>query len=181
MKHMIRTALFSLFSLSLCAQALANSQDEQIELEVHAAALATLNQAPLETERSLFGIDLKNPFDFLKGYQEQLQGIKDMMLSSYDENGNGKIDAGTEFDNFKSGMQMLLTMVADKNSNGKIDMEDVGTLSKEAFEKVRAQMLTKVCPFIHDQADKAGIFLKLNPLLVHFDKVCTSFEETLED
>lgn len=180
MKKFISALVFSLLSLP----AFAASHDEQVKLELEAAALATLNSSDIPEAPpvpSSYRMDLKKPFDFLKDLREQLESIKETLVSSYDENGNGKIDAGTEFNNFRDGVKLLLTLVADKNQNGKIDAEDILTLTKEAFEKIRSNTLTRVCPFVYQQADFAGIFLKFNPLLVHFEKVCTEHDLALQE
>ena len=181
MKKFVSALVFSLLSLP----AFAVSHDEQVELELEAAALATLNSSEIpdapEAPKYFLGIDLSKPLDFFKNLRDQVESIKETLVSSYDENGNGKIDAGTEFDNFREGTKLILTLIADKNQNGKIDAEDLGVLTKEAFAKVRAQTLTKVCPFVYKQVEFAGIFLKFNPLLVHFDKVCTEHDLAIQE
>ncbi len=153
---------------------------QEVELELQAAALVTFNQMPSPDPKGIFAFDLAKSFDFLKDLQSQLQGVKEMLISSYDENGNGKIDPGTEFDNFKAGLKMLLTLTADKNQNGKIDAEDIAVLTKDALAKVRSDSLTNFCPFVHQQADFAGIFLKFNPLLSHFENVCNEHDLTVQ-
>ncbi|MES2744824.1 MAG: hypothetical protein V4655_05325 [Bdellovibrionota bacterium] len=181
MKKFLSFVLLSLLSLP----AAADTHDEQVDLELQAAALATFNETPIpfptmpEESKSFFGIDLSKPFNFVSDLQGQIQGIKDTLISTYDEDGNGKIDKGAEFDNFKAGVQLILTLVADKNQNGKIDIEDIGILTKSALAKVRSQTLTKVCPFVHSQADLAGSWIKINPLLAHFERVCLEHDEAV--
>lgn len=181
MKKLVTALMFSLATLSL--PALAVSQDDQVELELQAAALATLNSsippAPKAPENpSIFGLELKNPFDFLKDVTEQINGVKETLIASFDENGNGKIDHGTEFDNFREGVSLLLTFAADKNGNGKIDADDIGVLTKDAIENLRVQTLTTFCPAVHQQVRLSGIFISVRPLLKHFEKECLKLEDS---
>ena len=121
-------SFISLFLFS--SMALAVSHDEQTELDLQAAALVQVSQGQEAVQdRSFFGIDLANPFSFLDKLKEQIESVKSTLLTSFDENGNGKIDPGTETENFKAGIKSIAMLIGDTNQNGKIDAEDIGPLN----------------------------------------------------
>jgi hypothetical protein len=173
MKKML-VSLVSLFMFSNIALAL--SHDEQVDLDLEAAALSQIAQGNVEItrDRSFLGFDLDmlNPLSFLTKLQDQVASIKDTLLVSFDENGNGKIDKGTEFDNFKVGVKAIAMMFADSNQNGKIDPEDIVALSKLALTKVQEQTLVTVCPGIYLQVELSGPFLPLRPVLSRMNDIC---------
>lgn len=158
--------------------AFAESHEEQVELQLQAAALAQIasGTAP-ESDvhaRSFLGLDLNalNPINVIKKLQEQVATIKDTILTSFDTNGNGKIDQGQEFQDFKTGVKAIVMLVADTNESGKIDFEDIGVLSKLALTKIQEQTLTTICPAIYKQVQFSGPFMAVRPVLAQLNKLC---------
>lgn len=173
----MKKILVSLVSLLMFSNiALAVSHDEQVDLDLEAAALAQIAQGQVELahDRSFLGFDLDmlNPLSFISKLKEQVASIKDTLLVSFDENGNGKIDQGTEFDNFKVGIKAIAMLFADSNQNGKIDQEDIVALSKLALTKVQEQTLVTVCPAVYSQVELTGPFLPLRPVLSRMNDIC---------
>ncbi|RYZ59396.1 MAG: hypothetical protein EOP07_04110 [Proteobacteria bacterium] len=173
----MKKLLVSLVSLFLFSNiALAVSHDEQVDLDLEAAALSQVIQGNVETlrDRSFLGLDLDmlNPLSFLTKLKEQVDGIKETLLSSFDENGNGKIDQGAEFENFKVGVKAIAMLFADSNQNGKIDPQDIVALSKLALTKVQEQTLVTVCPAVYSQVELTGPFLPLRPVLSRMNDIC---------
>lgn len=120
---------------------------------------------------------LPNPIDLINKVKEQIQTVKDTLLASYDENGNGKIDAGTEFDNMVTGMKALVMVLTDSNQNGKIDGEDLDALAKVALLQAKEHVRTNICPQAIEDAEAAGFWLNFRPVLKALQTFCTT-EET---
>ncbi len=155
--------------------AFADSHDDQVELELQAIALAQIVQGEAVEavdalyDRSFLGFDLNalNPISLVNKLKDQVATIKETMLVSCDENGNGKIDKGQEFDNFKLGVKTIFMLVADTDQSGKIDLIDIGALSQLALTKVQEQTLTTICPAVYKQVELSGIFMSVRPVLGH--------------
>ena len=163
----------SLLGLLLFSNAaFAVSQDEQVDLDLEAAALIQIAEGQVVQDRSFFGFDLAHPFAFLDTLKDQIASVKDTLLTSFDTNGNGKIDAGPEFDGFKSGISAIVLLVADSNQNGKIDADDLAALSKLALTKVEEETLKNVCPVVYKQVDLSGAFIAVRPVLKQLNDVC---------
>lgn len=174
----MKTLLASCIGLFLLSNvALAQSHEEQVELRIQAAALAQIanGDAPAATQGHKFlgfNLDALNPLNLIKKLQDQVASIKDTLLSTFDENGNGKIDQGQEFENFKIGTKAIIMLVADTNQSGKIDLEDIGVLTKLAFTKIQEQTLTKICPSVYKQVEFTGSFMFARPVLAQLNKIC---------
>lgn len=147
--------------------------DAESEKTVNSLAVVEIQKA----DAGEFLRSLLNPAEILKKIEEQVQSVKDTLLASYDENGNGKIDAGTEFNNMQEGLKALVMVLADSNQNGKIDGEDLNALAKLALEQAKEQVRSNICPVAVKQAEEAGIWLNFRPVLKSINSFCTS-EET---
>ncbi|RYZ88702.1 MAG: hypothetical protein EOP04_08690 [Proteobacteria bacterium] len=169
-------SIMGLFLASTASFAVAATHDEQTELDLQAAALVQVGQGQADEGLSLFGIDIVNPFTFLDGLKTQVEGVKETLLLSFDADGNGKIDPGTETENFKEGIKAIALVLGDTNQNGKIDAEDIVSLSETALLQVQGQILTKVCPGVERQAQLAGIFLAFRPVLSKMNDICVAHD-----
>lgn len=164
------------FLVALCglvtfsSASFAEGFDAESEKTVNSIAVVEIQKA----DAGEFLRGLLNPADILKKIEEQVQSLKDTLLASYDENGNGRIDAGTEFDNMTAGLKALVMVLADSNQNGKIDGEDLNALAKLALEQAKEHVRTDICPVAVKQAEEAGMWLNFRPVLKSLNTFCQS-------
>ncbi|WP_141734196.1 hypothetical protein [Oligoflexus tunisiensis] len=164
-----------LFSSSLAWGAV---HDRQTDLELQAMALVYMSQqhaeAGVDTPRlSGIGDVIQDIGEFIT----QIEDIKEQLITQFDENGNGRIDFGPEMDNFKETIKSVILLLADSNANGRIDLADIRVLTQMVLDQIKAKTLEVACPTIIKEAEKAGWWLNLRPVLKHFYEICTFFEE----
>ncbi len=160
------------FSLLLTSKAaVAAPKLDLVDLELQRTA--THQAAYASTQKlSFLGFDLTNPFDLIKNIKEQLDGLKQTLIDSYDANGNGRIDFGPELNNLVDGTKMLVKILLDTNYDGKIETSEVVDFAKSTLSTLELSTLTTVCPAIEKQATASGDFLTFRPVLAHLNTLC---------
>ena len=134
-----------------CGIGFATEEEEAFtELEAHAWVLA-LGELREESVDPAF-LEAGGWLDGVKDRIEQVREIVRLVVDSYDENGNGKIDPGPEWDAFVDSIEEFAMIYLDKNGNGHIDHQDVIALIKELTGQAKGQLTQVIC-----QADVLGL------------------------
>jgi len=111
----------------------------------------------------------QNFFDQIRDF---IAESKDFILETYDFNGNGRIDTIAEFEAVIDFAQTIVTALVDTNYNGVIEPEEVKALVGELLGSVKSQLTDFACQGINKEAQKAGRWLFLRPVLQTLYKQC---------
>lgn len=99
----------------LAGSAFGMSVQDKIRRDIEAAAALTIingiANGPAE-------FPLGNPGDWIKLRYAEVKEISDALVDMYDENGNGKVDVGPEWDELKVALDELAVVFLDEMGNG---------------------------------------------------------------
>lgn len=135
--------IIAVIGISCAWHGQAQEHHEFSELEAY-ALVAAIHDLEVEL-RNLEGDGPEGILDEISRRVEEAKAVLKLIVESYDENGNGRIDSGPEWDAFVGSLKEFALDYIDRDGNGQVDDGDISVIIEIVTLKMKALVMDRIC------------------------------------